>query len=138
MFKLTIRTPYEEAYSAEVNSVYLSTEGGDMQAYENHASVTATVLFSPVVIEEDGKEEHFMVRNGIFLFDNDKNEALILAGSCEKTSQISYQTVEEYAKFIDQQLAEGKDLSEFQILYLKNEKVAVEAQMEVVKPAKSN
>lgn len=138
MFKLTIRTPYEESYCKEINSVYLSTEDGDMQAFENHASVTASILFSPVVIEEDSKEEHFMVRNGIFLFDNDKNEALILAGSCEKTSEISYQTVEEYAKFITKQLEEGKDLSDFQILYLKNEKVAVEEQMEVIKSKKAN
>lgn len=133
MFKLTIRTPYEEVYKNDVNSVYLAAEDGDMQIFEHHASVTASIAFSPIVIEEDGSEENFMARNGIFLFDNDKNEALILVTSCEKKSEISYQTVEQYAKFIDEQLAAGKDLSDFQILYLKNEKVAVEQQMEEIK-----
>lgn len=138
MFKLIIRTPYEEAYVGNAESIYLSTEDGDMQAFENHASVTASILFSPVVIEEEGKEEHFMVRNGLFLFDNDKNEAIILAAHCEKTSEISYKTVEDYAKFIEEQLEAGKDLSDFQILYLKNEKIAVEQQMEIIKPTASN
>lgn len=130
MFKLTIRTPYEEIFNGEVKSLYISTEDGDMQAFENHASVTASLAFSPIIVEKESKEENYIARNGIFLFDNDNNEALILTASCEKKSEVSYQTVAEYAKFIEQQLAEGKDLSDFQILYLKNEKVAVEEQME--------
>lgn len=129
MFHLTIRTPFEEAYNGEVDSVYLSTEDGDMQAFENHASVTASIAFAPVIVAEGNKEENFMVRNGLFLFDNEKNEAVILVNSCEKKSEISMQTVAEYAKFIEEQLAAGKDLSDFQVLYLKNERVAVEEQM---------
>lgn len=132
MFKLTIRTPYETTFEGEVKSLYLSAEDGDMQVFENHASITASIAFSPVVIEEEGKDENFLARSGMFLFDNDKNEALMLVATCEKKSEVNYQTVKEYAKFIDEQLAAGKDLSDFQVLYLKNEKVAVEEQMEEI------
>ncbi len=129
MFTLTIRTPYEEVFKGEVESVYLTSEGGDMQIFENHASITASLGFSPILISTDGKEENYLARNGVLLFDNEKNEAYILALYCEHKSEVSHQTIEEYAKFVEKQLAEGKDLSDFQILYLKDEKVAVEEQL---------
>ncbi|PIR55407.1 hypothetical protein COU74_01220 [Candidatus Peregrinibacteria bacterium CG10_big_fil_rev_8_21_14_0_10_36_19] len=133
MFKLTIRTPYEDVFSGEAESIYLTTEDGDMQIFENHASITASLSFSPVVVEITGKDEHYLARNGLFLFDNEKNEAVLLTLYCELKSEVSYQTVEEYAKFIQEQLEEGKDLSDFQILFLKDEKVAVEEQLNEIK-----
>lgn len=127
MFKLTIRTPEEEIYAKDAYSLYLSTEGGDMQIFENHASVTASILFSPIIVGvEENEEEVFIARNGMFLFDNDKNEAIVLTTFCERKSETSYKTLEEYSKFIKKQLDEGKDLSELQIKYLKNELVSVE------------
>jgi len=132
MFKLTIRTPYETKFDGEVESLYFTAEDGDMQIFENHASVTASLFFSPIVIEEENKEETFLARTGIFLFDNEKNEAMMLATSCEKKSEINYKTIKKYSEFIDNQLAEGKELSDFHIAYLKNEKVAIEQEMEEV------
>lgn len=133
MFKLIIRTPYDKVFEGDAKSVYLSSEGGDLQCFENHASLSASIQFSPVVVEEEGKDETYLARNGSFFFDNDKNEAILLVSSCEKKSEISYQSVEDYAKFIEEQLEKGEDLSEFQILFLKNEKVAVEKQIEEIK-----
>jgi len=133
MFKLTIRTPYEDVFSGDAESIYLTTEDGDMQVFEHHASITASLSFSPVVVEIPNKDEHYLVRNGLFLFDNEKNEAILLTLYCELKSEVSYQTVEEYSKFIEKQLEEGKDLSDFQILFLKDEKVAVEEQLNEIK-----
>lgn len=132
MFHLTIKTPYEDVFAGEVDSISLTAEDGDMQVFENHASVTATLAFSPLVVAEEGKEEHFLARSGIFLFDNETNSAKILASYCEKKSEVNYQTIKEYADFISKMLAEGHELSEFQLLYLKGEKVAVEQQMEEI------
>jgi len=127
MFKLTIRTPEEQIYAKEAYSVYMTTEGGDIQIFENHASITASILFSPIVVAvTENEEEVFLARNGMFLFDNDKNEAVMLVSFCEKKSETSYKTIEEYSKFIKKQLEEGKDLSDLQIKYLKNELVSVE------------
>lgn len=133
MFKLTIRTPYETILETQAKSLYLSSEGGDMQVFENHASITAALAFSPIVIETEEKEESYLARNGMFLFDNEKNEAFILALYCEQKSEVSHQTIKDYAAFIEKQLEEGKDLSDFQVLYLKGEKLAVEEQLREIK-----
>ncbi len=130
MFHLTIRTPFEDIFAGEVSSVSFAGEGGDMQVFEDHASLTANILFSPVVITEaEGKENHFLGRQGIFSFDNTENKANLLLSYCEKKSEVNYQTVKEYAEFITKQLEEGKELSDFQLLYLKGEKLAVEEQI---------
>lgn len=133
MFKLTIRTPQEDIYTGQAASLTLASEDGEMQILEDHASITASLNFTPIiVVEESGNEEHYLARNGIFLFNNEENSGILLVNYCEKTSEISMQTIEEYSKFLDEQLAQGKDLSQFQVLYLKNEKVAVEEQMETM------
>lgn len=134
MFTLTIRTPQEDIYKGSAASLTLASEDGEMQIFEDHASLTASLNFTPIiVVEENGDEEHYLARNGIFLFNNEENSGILLVNYCEKKSEISIQTIEEYSKFLDEQLAKGKDLSQFQILYLKNEKVAVEEQMETIK-----
>jgi serine/threonine-protein kinase RIO1 len=51
---------------------------------------------------------------------------------CEEQSQVSYQTTDEYFKFLTAELAKG-DLSDFQVLYLKGEKLAVEKQIKTLK-----
>jgi F0F1-type ATP synthase epsilon subunit len=132
-FHLTIRTPNETLYTGTVKSLTFNSENGSMQVLANHASLTTTLLFSPVtVVEEKGSEENFLARNGLFLFNNRKNSGLLLALYGEKRSEVSHQTVKEYLKFLEEQLAKGENLSEFQILYLKGEKLAVEQQMKEV------
>lgn len=132
-FKLIVRTPEKDVYSAEVHGVSFSSEGGDMEVFADHAGLTATLAFSPLVIDEgEGSTDEFVVRNGMFLFDNEGNEAVLLAMHAEKKSEVSLQTVKEYMQFIEEQLAEGKDLSDFQIQYLEGEKLAVQQQMDEV------
>lgn len=131
MFKLIIKTPEEELYNGDAYSIYLSTEGGDMQIFDEHASVTASILFSPIIVStKENEEETFLARNGIFLFNNEKNEGVLLTTFCERKSETSYKTIEEYGKFVKQQLDEGKDLSDLQIKYLKNQLVSVEHSQE--------
>lgn len=131
-FKLTIRTPNQDVFEGEVTSVHFNAEGGEMECLAHHASVTATIAFTSINLKTVDGSESFIARNGIFLFDNDTNSALFLVFHCEKKSEISKTTVEDYAKFIDQQLREGKSLSEFQIAYLEGEKLAVEKQLEEI------
>lgn len=130
MFKLTIRTPYEEVYKGEVNSLTFANEEGEMQFLEDHASITATLEFSHILVEEENHDETFLGRKGMFTFDNATNESLLLLAYCEKESEVDYQTIQEYIESIEKQLREGKDLSEFQKLYLRNERVGVKKQLE--------
>ncbi len=130
MFHLTIRTPYDDIFSGDVNSLTFDSESGQVQILENHASITISIAFSPVQVEAPDFEENFFGRSGLFLFDNETNSGVLLFNHCEKKSEISFQSIKDYAEFITKQLEEGHELSEFQLLFLKNEKVAVEKQME--------
>ena len=50
-----------------------------MQVLPGHESITTTILFSTlVVVQEDGSEDTFLVRNGLFLFDNAGESAVCL------------------------------------------------------------
>jgi F0F1-type ATP synthase epsilon subunit len=132
MFKLIIRTPYEEVYKGEANAITFANEEGEMQVLEDHASMTATLDFSHILVEEENRDETFLGRKGILTFDNESNEALLLLAYCEKESEVDYSTVVEYIAFIEKQLKEGKDLSEFQKLYLRDERVIVKKQIEIM------
>lgn len=133
-FKFTLRTPENELLDAKVLSLTVMTEGGEMQLLAHHASLTASVVFSPLKVEfTDGKEELFMVRNGMLLFDNQANTSTLLALYAEPRAEVMKHTVEEYMAFIKKELSEGKELSAFQIKYLEGEQVAVEAQLQSMK-----
>ena len=129
MFQFTIKTPYEDLYSGERSSNSLSLEDGDVEIFEHHADLTGTLQFSPIVITTDGDTEEFLARSGVFLFDNENNRATLLANYCQKKAEVTHQTVQEYADFIQKQLEEGKDLSAFQIQFLEGEKLAVQEQI---------
>lgn len=132
MFKLIIRTPYEEVYRGEANAITFANEEGELQILEDHASMTATLDFSHILVEEENRDETFIGRKGIFTINNEENEALMLLAYCEKESEVDYATVAQYVEFIEKQLKEGHDLSEFQKLYLRNERVIVKKQMEIM------
>lgn len=130
-FKLILRTPEAQVFEGQVESIRFTSEGGDMQVFAHHASLTATILFSPIVLQTDSStKETYMVRRGLFLFDNASNMARLLALSCEAQSEISEQSIKEYLELLDQQLKNGEELSRFQLMYLEGEKLAVEEQLQ--------
>jgi F0F1-type ATP synthase epsilon subunit len=131
-FKFTIRTPEQEICACEADSVSFAGDGGELQVFANHASLTASISFTPVNVKHGNKEEQYLVRNGVFLFDNEKNLAMMLALSCTLKSEINMQTMQEYAKFIEEKLKEGKDLSDLQITFLKGEKLSIAQEIEEV------
>jgi len=131
-YPFIIRTPEGHVLEADVKSISLTTEGGDIQCLANHASLTGSVAFSPVVVDMGEHTETYMVRNGMFLFDNKTGSASLLVLAAEKKSEMSMETVKEYHDFIVEKLKAGEDLSEYQIKYLEGEKLAVQQQLEMV------
>lgn len=130
-FALTIRTPEGEVYNCQATGVRLEAEGGLIKVLAGHASITATIVCTPVIVEGNDFSEEFFARQGVFFFDNRTNTATLMAIYCERRSEVNAQTVEEYLKFIEEQLAAGKGLSEFQVAYLEGEKIAVKRQLQV-------
>lgn len=133
-FHLTIRTPEKDVFDGKVSSLSFNTEVGRVQILAHHANFTTTMQFSPVKIEDpvDNRDQNFLARSGIFSFDHKRNEALLLCMYCEEQSEVNYQTAGEYLSFLTAELAKG-DLSDFQVLYLKGEKLAVEKQVKMKK-----
>ncbi len=131
-FQLTIRTPDKDVYTGNVNSVSFHAEDGQVQVLAHHASYMASIQFSTVKVEGEAGGASYLARTGFFYFDHKKNEALMLCLYCEEQSEVSYQTVEEYLRFLTSEL-EGGNLSDFQVLYLKGEKLAVEKQVNTKK-----
>lgn len=127
-FQLTIRTPDKDVYTGTVNSVSFHAEDGQVQVLAHHASYMATILFSTVRVDGEAGGATYLARNGFFYFDHKKNEALMLCLYCEEQSEVSYQTVEEYLRFLASELEKG-DLSDFQVVALKGEKLSVEKQL---------
>ncbi len=132
-FNLTIRSPEKEVFSGKVESLTFDAEDGRMQILAHHASITGVILFSKLVAKSEDREESFIARRGIFLFDNEKNEANLLCLYCELTGEIDHKTALEYLKFISDKLANHESLSEYQIKYLEGEKFAVEKQVKLTK-----
>ena len=133
-FNLIIRTPDRDVYEGKVSTLSFNTETGRVQILAHHANFTTSLLFSPVKLEDpvDNRDQTFLARNGIFSFDHKKNEAMLLCLYCEEQSEVSYKTTEEYLSFLLTELAKG-DLSDFQVQYLKGERLAVEKQMKLAK-----
>ena len=128
-FKLTVRTPEKEVFTGDAVSIRLRAEEGQLQLFANHASITASVLFTRVIIDTPDKEEVFIARRGMFAFDNKTNSATLLAFYCEEEEQLDTQTAQDYLKFIEEQIAKGEDLSQFQLTYLEDERLAVKKQL---------
>ena len=129
-YKFTIQTPEGQAFSDRIISVELRADNGQMQVMAHHASILATVLFSKVEIETKDAVETYIVRKGLFNFENKTNEANLLCIYAQKEEEMDITHAKDYLKFIEEQMAAGKDLSQFQLTYLEGEKLAIEKQID--------
>ena len=130
-FKLIIQTPDTEVFNGEAKSIAITLEGGRVVIMAKHASMIGTVKFTSAMVETGAEEEteRYMVRQGVLNFDNATNTCRLMAYYCELESEVSVEDAKEYLDFIEAELAKGSDLSDFQIEYLENEKIAVSKQL---------
>jgi len=128
-FKLTIQTPDKQIFSGKVISLKLRADNGQMQVMAHHASLLATVLFSRIELETSEGIQSYLVRQGVFNFENKTNQASLLTISCQKEEGLDISHAKDYLKFIEEQIAAGTDLSQFQLTYLEGEKLAIEKEI---------
>ncbi len=125
-FKLTIQTPEGTILSKDVTSITLHPEDGQIQVLAKHTSFITSINHSKVRIEVDGVEsDTLLCRNAVFTFNNVPNEGTLIAEYCKFETEVSTESITEYLKFLEEQLAKGNDLSQFQLVYLENERFAV-------------
>lgn len=133
-FHFTIQTPDASVFDAEAVSVYFKTEEFGMTGIlAHHASMTSTILFSPVRILGERGEDVYIVKRGIVNVVHDENRAKLLCMTCEKKQEMSYTTAKDYLRFIEDQLRKGKQMSDFHLRFLETEKLAIEELMKTEK-----
>lgn len=129
-FVFSILGPEQDHFHGDLLAVSFHAEDGAMQIKAHHASITGSILFSRVRLQDaESHEEVYVIRDGIFLFDQKTNSGRILALSIEKESEMDLSSIEEYLAFLEHELGKGTDLSEYQVKYLNGEKLAVEHQL---------
>lgn len=132
-FHLTVRTPEGEMIKKAVNSIKVATEIGPMVVYHGHASLSGSITFSKLFVRTDQEEDEFIIKNGLLFISLEENAARILCYSCQEIEDIDYSTAHEYLKFVEEKLKSGASLNEFQLKFLKNEKIAMVRQMREMK-----
>ena len=124
-FKFILRTPDAELLTMEVDSVYLNSEVGEMMLLPGHASLSAAVTYSPVIVAVGSQKYEYITSRGVLFFSNQKNEAHMLVQRADLKDKIDYDGMKEYLRLIDEYLSKGKDLSKIHMQFLENEKIAL-------------
>jgi len=135
---LTVRTPEAEIVSKEVNSIKVNTEGGEIEIYPHHASLTGSIIFGKLEVRAEKDEQEYVIQQGIIFVSVENNTVQILCLSCKEFQDIEFKTAKKYLEFVEEKLQEGADLNDYQIKYLENEKIAMVKQIEMIdkEPAK--
>lgn len=120
--KLSIRTPENEAFSGQVTKISFRSEEGDLEVFPGHADIAASILFSPLrVVGENGTEEDFIAKRGVANVSADGKEMQIMVLDCTPTKELREVTPGEYLKFVEQQLENKSDLSNFTLSFYEEE-----------------
>jgi F0F1-type ATP synthase epsilon subunit len=131
-FKLSIETPEGTLLKeVDVNNIKLQAEDGALQVFAHHQSFMTSVQYSSTEVSyAEDNSETYIVRSGIFNFNNKTNSATLVAEFCQLKSEINPESIKDYLSYIQSQLKSGADLSKVQLVYLENEKFAVEKMLQ--------
>lgn len=130
--QLTVRTPEAGIIEQEVNSLKVMTEGGELEIFPQHASLTGSILFGKLDVRTEEGEKEYLVQRGVLFVSVESNSVQLLCYSCKEMQDIEYKTAKEYLDFIEEKLKAGEDLNEFQFQYLEKEKIAMVQQISVL------
>ena len=116
-----------------VDSVYLNSEVGEMMLLPGHASLSAAVTYSPVIVSEGTKKEEFLTSRGVLFVSNQKNEAHLLVQRATLKDKVDYDGLKSYLQLVQEYLEAGKDLSKIHMSFLEGEKIALVQAIEAEK-----
>ncbi|MDF2378690.1 MAG: hypothetical protein P1V18_00505 [Candidatus Gracilibacteria bacterium] len=132
-FHLTVRTPELEIINRDdVKSLKIMTEGGEMEIKPGHAAMTGSILFSKMIVSSEGSVIEYIVQRGLLFVSQSGKKVDVMVYQCMEVKDIEYKSAREYLDYIEEQLKAGADLNEFQMEYLKDEKIAMVKQLEMV------
>ncbi len=129
-FRLIIRTPEDEVIDREVESVYLTTETGDMMLLPEHAAFSGAITYSPIILRDQTHEEEYISRRGVVFFSNIKNECHILCQQAELKDRVDYDGLQVYLALVEEHIAKGDNLSDIHMRFLQDQKLALVQEIE--------
>ncbi len=129
-FRLIIRTPEEEVIDREVESVFLTTETGDMMLLPGHAAFSGSITYSPIILKDQTHEEEYVSRRGVVFFSNIKNECHVLCQQAELKDRVDYDGLQAYLALIEAHIAKGDGLSDIHMRFLRDQKLALVQEIE--------
>lgn len=129
-FHLVLQSTDNNLFDSEVNSVSLGSKGGDLQIFARHADLSTSFDFTTIKVETENETFSFYARGGIVNFDNKENKLLVLGLSITPVNEVDLSGAESYLEYVNQLLANKENLSNFKIIQLENEKIALEKQIQ--------
>ena len=87
---LTVRTPEAEIIKKEVNSLKVMTEGGEIEIYPHHSSLTSTITFGKLSVRADEADHEYLVQRGLVFVSVEDNSTQLLCFSCKEVKDIEY------------------------------------------------
>ena len=129
-FRLVLQSTEKNLYESEVNSVSLGSKGGDLQVFARHADLSTSFDFTSIKVETDNETLEFYARSGIVNFDNKENKLLVLGLSIEPVAEVDMKGARSYLEYVNSLLENKDELSNFKIVQLENEKIALEKQIQ--------
>ncbi|MBM3204685.1 F0F1 ATP synthase subunit epsilon [Candidatus Uhrbacteria bacterium] len=124
----SLLTPDAVLFKGEVESVLVATESGEVEVFEGHAPIGATILFSRLSVRQKHHEDVYLVRQG-FLFA-DPFHVEVMANAIHKEKEIDYTDIKGYLEFVTGLLDKPEALNSFQIKHLAEEKIALERNLD--------
>lgn len=133
-FTFTAVSPDGFYLKTELERLQITTEDGDIEVLPGHDSLLSTLSYSKAKAWTSKTEaKELILRQGMVAVNRDTNTVRVMAFSCDYTADISLQTLEEYYKQLETELAKG-DLSPSQFQYLQEQSASLKQMMEVSKP----
>ena len=129
-FTLSIRTPLRTAFAKEVSEFHIDTETGRMVVLPGHTDLVGSIVFSKAVIKFEDTVSKYFIKNGILNVDHYNNSVEVLCMSADEVSDVSLTSIQEYLDMISEKLKNHESLSEYQIIFLKQEHFALKKQLE--------
>lgn len=130
-FHLLIQTPDATLLSADVSSLRIETDNGELEILPHHSHLIATVQHAAPRVMIGNTEHVFAVRNGSVYFDTEKNVCRVLASWGQKREEVTHESLVEYLAFIENKLANHESLNSYQIKYLRDQKESTDAMLSV-------
>ena len=129
-FRLIIRTPEQEVIDREVESVYLTTETGDLMFLPGHAAFSGSISYSPIIFKDHEHEEAYVGSRGVVFFSNTRNECYVLCQQVDLKDRVDYDGLKVYLKLVEEHIARGDSLSDIHMRFLQDQKLALVQEIE--------